>query len=134
MNIIEILTLILIVLASALCIALISFRYQVGKSVRSIKANIQELSSQFKPHLKSTQKYLNELIYIINQMEPRLQTVKSIVINIRERADTVLKTEAAIRNWVENAVMPIVKNINAVGIGMGSFWRNYKADKQKKYI
>ena len=134
MNIVEILTIILIVLASALCIALFNFRYQIGKSVHSINANIQELSSQIKPLLKSTHKILTKLSYITNEIEPRLQTVKSNVINIRECADTILKTEAAIRNEIENAVMPIVKNINAVGLGMGSFWRNYKADIQKKNI
>ncbi len=134
MNILEILTIILIILASALCIALFNFRYQIGKSVHSINANIQELSSQLKPLLKSTHKILAKLGYITNKIKPRLQTVKSIVINIRKRADTVLKTETAICNGIENAVMPLVKNINAVGLGVGSFWRNYKADKHKKYI
>lgn len=126
MNIIEILTFILVVLASVLCVALISFRYQIGKSVHSINANIQDLSFQLKPLLKSTHKILNKLSYMTNGIEPTLQTLKSFVVDIREHADKILKTEAAIRSGIENAVMPIIKNVNAAGIGVVSFWKSYK--------
>ena len=110
MNIIEILTVILVVLASALCVALISFRYQIGKSVHSINADIQDLSSQLKPLLKSTHKILNKLSHMSNGIEHKLQTLKSFVGDIRECADKILKTEAAIRSGIENAVIQIIKN------------------------
>jgi hypothetical protein len=46
MNITEILTVILIASASALCIALIYYLNQIVKSVQSINNNIKELSSE----------------------------------------------------------------------------------------
>ena len=126
MNIIEILTVILVVLASALCIALFNFRYQIGKSVHSINANIQELSSQLKPLLKSTHKILNKLSDMTNGIEPKLQTLRSFVADIRECADKILKTEAAIRGGVEYAAIMVLKNFHAAGKGVESFWRNYQ--------
>ena len=126
MNIIEILTVILVVLASALCIALFNFRYQIGKSVHSINANIEELSSQLKPLLKSTHKILNKLSDMTNGIEPKLQTLRSFVADIRECADKILKTEAAISGGVEYAAITVLKKFHAAGKGVKSFWRNYQ--------
>jgi len=86
------------------------------------------------PLIDSTLEVSGKLIHITDEIESQLQISKSLVSDIREHADKILKVETKIRNGIENAVMPIVKNINAVGLGVGSFWRNYKADKHKKYI
>jgi uncharacterized protein YoxC len=127
MNITEILTVILIISASALCIALINFRYQIGKSVRSIKLIVKELSSEINPLLLSIHKFFKKLDYMSTGIESKLQKSRSIISNVRERADTILDTEIKIRNGREYAVMPIIKNISAVGKGFSSFWRNYQS-------
>ena len=134
MNLTEILTVVLLISASALCIALIYFVYQIVKSVHSISMNIAEFSFKLMPLIESTREVSEKLIHITNKIESQLQISKSLVGDIRERADKILNIETKIRNGIENAVMPLVKNINAVGIGVGSFWRKYKAGKQKKYI
>ncbi len=129
MNVTEILIALLLISASALCIALIYFIYQIVKSVHSISMNIAEFSFRLMPLIESTCKVSEKLIHITDEIESHLQISKSIVSDIRERVDKILKVETKIRNGIENAVMPLVKNINAVGLGVGSFWRNYKADK-----
>ena len=126
MSITEILTVILLISASALCIALIYFLYQIVKSVHSISLNIEDLSFRLMPLLESTRKVSEKLIHITNEIESQLQISKSLVSDIRERADKILNVETKIRNGIENAVMPLVKNINAAGIGVGSFWKSYK--------
>ena len=134
MNVSEILIALLLISASALCIALIYFLYQIVKSVHSISLNIAAFSFKLMPLIDSTLEVSGKLIHITDEIESQLQISKSLVSDIREHADKILKVETKIRNGIENAVMPLVKNINAVGLGVGSFWRNYKADKQKKYI
>jgi uncharacterized protein YoxC len=126
MNVTEILLALLLISASALCIALIYFLYQIVKSVHSISLNIEELSFKFMPIIESTLEVSEKLIHITNEIESQLQISKSLVSDIRERADKILNVETKIRNGIENAVMPLVKNINAVGIGVGSFWKSYK--------
>ncbi|MDZ7625928.1 MAG: hypothetical protein U5J96_15970 [Ignavibacteriaceae bacterium] len=126
MDTIEILTVILLISASALCVALIYYIYQIVKSVHSISAEIQGLSYRLNPLIESTFVLSGKLTHITDVAESQLQISKSIVSDIRDRADKILNIESKIRNQVEDTVMPIVKNINAVGIGVGAFWRKLR--------
>jgi uncharacterized protein YoxC len=126
MDITEILTFILIISASALCIALINFRYQIGKSVRSIILIVKELSSEIKPLLLSTHKIFKKLNFMSTGIKSKLQISRSIISNIRERADTILETETKIRNGIEDSVTCLVKNFYAIGKGIESFRRTYR--------
>jgi uncharacterized protein YoxC len=126
MDTIEILTVILLISASALCVALIYYIYQIVKSVHSISAEIQGLSYRLNPLIESTFVLSGKLAHITDEAESQLQISKSIVSDIRDRADKILNIETKIRNRVEDSVMPIVKNINAVGVGVGAFWRKLR--------
>ncbi|HEY6626928.1 MAG TPA: hypothetical protein VIZ21_08225 [Ignavibacteriaceae bacterium] len=126
MDTIEILTVILLISASALCVALIYYIYQIVKSVHSISAEIQGLSYRLNPLIESTFVLSGKLSHITDEAESQLQISKSIVSDIRDRADKILNIETKIRNRVEDTVMPIVKNINAVGVGVGAFWRKLR--------
>ncbi len=134
MELTEILTVILLISASVLCIALIYFVYQIVKSVHSISLDIETLSLRLNPLIESTLELSNKINLITYEVDSQLQMTRSMVSSIREHVDKILNVETKIRNGIENAVMPIFKNVNAVGIGIASFWRNYKAGKQKKYI
>jgi len=134
MNVVEILTNVLLISASVLCIALIYFLNKIEKSVHSISLNIQGVSIKLIPLIESTLELSNKIIHITNGIESQLQTTRSMISGIRAHVDEILNVENKIRNGIENAVMPIIKNVSAVGIGVGSFWRKYKAGKQNKYI
>jgi len=134
MELTEILTVILLISASVLCIALIYFVYQIVKSVHSISLDIETLSLRLNPLIESTLELSNKINLITYEVDSQLQMTRSMVSSIREHVDKILYVETKIRDGIENAVMPIFKNVNAVGIGVASFWRNYKAGKQKKYI
>jgi uncharacterized protein YoxC len=126
MNTIEILTVILLISASALCIALIYYVQQIVKSVHSVSTDIHGLSYKLNPLIESTFVLSGKLAHITDEAESQLQISKSIVSDIRDRANIILNIETKIRNRVEDTVMPIVKNINAVGIGVGAFWRKFR--------
>lgn len=72
--------------------------------------------------------------HIADKVDSQLQMTRSMVSSVREHVDQILNVESRIRGGIENAVMPIIKNVNAVAVGVGSFWRKYKAGNQKKYI
>jgi len=122
MDTIEILTVILLISASALCVALNYYIYQIVKSVHSISTEIQGLSYRLNPLIESTFVLSGKLTHVTDEAESQLQISKSIVCDIRDRMDKILNMETKIRNQVEDTVIPIVKNINAVGIGVGAFW------------
>jgi uncharacterized protein YoxC len=126
MDIIEILTIILLISSLALCIALIYYIHQIGKSVHSVSADVHGLSHKLNPLIESTLELSKKIIHISNEAETQLQISKSIVCDIRNSVDKILNLETKIRNQVEDTVMPIVKNINAVSVGVGAFWRKLR--------
>jgi len=126
MNVTEILTVILLISASALCIALIYFMYQITKSVHSISLNIEEFSFKLNPLIQSTFELSEKLNHITYEVESQLQISKSIFSDIRERADKILNIETKIRNGVVDAVIPAVKNLYALGKGVESFWKSFR--------
>ena len=127
MNTIEILTVILLISASALSIALIYFIYQIVKSVHSISADIKGLSFKLSPLIQSTFVLSEKLTHVTDEAESQLQISKSIVSDIRDRADKILNVETKIRNGLVDAVVPILNNFQALRKGISTFWRNLKS-------
>lgn len=134
MELTEILTVILLISASVLCIALIYFLYQIVKSVHSISLNLERSLFKLNPLIESTIELSEKINYITSEVKSQLQMARSMVSDVRERVDKILITETKIRNGIENTVMPIVKNINAVSVGVGSFWKNFKRKSIKENI
>jgi len=126
MDTIQILTIVLIVSASALCIALIYYLNKIVKSVQSINKDINELSTNLKPLIKSYTELSDSLNKISSEVKDQFRISRSILNDFRDRADKLLSIEDKIRSGVEDAVMPLFKNLNAVGKGVETFWRNFK--------
>lgn len=121
----QILTGILIVSASALCIALIYYLKIIVKSVQSLNADIKELSDELKPLIKSTLILSDNLNQITQESKKQINSVKSIISDFRERADKILSFESKVRSGLEDSIMPLVKNLNAIGKGVNTFWNNF---------
>lgn len=126
MNTTEVFTIVLLVSASALCIALIFYLNKIVKSVHSINNNIQEFSANIKPLIQTSIELSDNLNRMTSSATEQLNISKSIVMDFRDRADKLLSIEDKIRSGVEDTVMPFVKNLNAVGKGVETFWRNFK--------
>ena len=123
---IQILMVILILSAAFLCIALIYYLNKIVKSVQSVNSDIKELSSNLKPLIQSTLTLSDSLNRITSDVKDQLHVTQSIVVDLRERADKVLNLESRIRSSFEDAVMPFVQNLHAIGRGVETFWRNFK--------
>ncbi|MCU0342933.1 MAG: hypothetical protein MUF28_03820 [Ignavibacterium sp.] len=126
MDIVEIFTIVLIISATLLCIALIYYIGQVVKSVQSINKELNELSANLKPLLHSTTELSDTINKFTSEAKDQLRISKSILNDFRERADKLLSIEDKIRSGVEDAVLPLFKNVSAVGKGIETFWRNFK--------
>jgi len=125
--IIQIFTVVLIISAALLCFALIYYLNKIVKSVQSVNSDIKELSSNLKPLIQSTLTLSDSLNNITSNVKDQLQITQSIVGDFRERADKILNIESRIRNGFEEAVMPLVQNLHAIGRGVETFWRNFKS-------
>ena len=127
MNTIEILTVILLISSSILCLTLIYFIYRITKSVYSISLNIEEFSLRLDPLIESTLELSAKLNHITSEADSRLQLSKSILGDIREHADIIINMETKILHGIENSVIHLVQNFQSLGKGVISFWRNYRS-------
>ncbi|MFO7447935.1 MAG: hypothetical protein R6W90_16350 [Ignavibacteriaceae bacterium] len=141
METIEILTVILLITASLLCFALIFFVYRLVKSMHSIEENVQSMTYKLGPLIQSTLVLSEQLTHITKEAESQLLITKSIVNDVRDRADKIFSAETKIRNGIEDAVMPVLNKINvvgnrigAVGKGIQSFWKRYRQKQIKDHI
>lgn len=125
MDTIEILTVILLISSSVLCFVLIYFVFQLVKSMQSIEANVQSTAVKLGPLIQSTLLLSEKLTHITKEAESQLVITKSIMNDVRGRADRILLVETKIRHGIEDAVMPVLKTVNAVGKGFRSFWKKY---------
>jgi uncharacterized protein YoxC len=130
MDTIDVLTIILLISASALSLALIYFVYKFIKSVRSIGVDIKELSDKLSPLLRSAFNFLEKLTRITDEAESQLQISKSIVSDIRDRTDKILNVETKIRNGISDAAAPLLNNIQAISKGISSFWKALKINRR----
>lgn len=128
MDTIEILTVILLISASALCVALIFYIYHIVKSVHSISADIRGLSYKLNPLIESTFVLSGKLAHVTDEAESQLQISKSIVSDIRDRADKILNIESKIRGGIEDTAIPLLRNFRALRKGIGSFWRTLRVN------
>lgn len=126
MDTIQIFTIVLIISASALCIALIFYLSKIVKSVQSINNDVKELTASLKPLIQSTLELSDNINKITFEAKDQFKISRSIVTDFRERADKILNIENKIRSGLEDAIVPFIKNIHAIGVGIESFWRNFK--------
>lgn len=127
MDAVQILIIILIASASALCIALIFYLSRIVKSVQSVEQNIKELSTNLKPLIQSSLELSENLSQITSDAKSQLKISRSVINDVRERADKILNFENKIRSGLEDAILPLVNNLNAVGKGIETFWRSFKS-------
>ena len=127
MDAVQIFTIILIASASALCIALIFYLNKIVKSVQSVDKDIKELTTNLKPLIQSSLELSENLSKITSDAKDQLRISRSVINDVRERADKILSFESRIRTGLEDAILPLVNNLNAVGKGIETFWRSFKS-------
>lgn len=121
MNLLDILLILLVISASALCIALIYYVWKISNAVKSIQNDIGELSANLKPLLISTAELSSNLNEISDNARQHLDISKNVVISIKDRVDTILEFEAKVRSGIEGPVMSLIREITALNNGFNSF-------------
>jgi len=121
----DIFIIILLIAASAVCIALIFGLKKIIQSVSMLQKDVNELTSSLKPLINSTQQLTDNINQLTEETKAQLNVSKSIVNDIRERFDKYLEIEHRVRDGMENVVMPFVSSLNAIGKGFDAFWSRY---------
>ncbi len=121
MNLLDILLILLVISASALCIALIYYVWKISNTAKAIQNDISELSANLQPLLNSTTELSNNLNEISDNAREHLDISKNVVTSIKNRVDTILEFEAKVRGGIEGPVMSLIREITALNNGINSF-------------
>ncbi len=126
MQLINYFFILLLVSASALCIALIFTMSRITNSVKEIEIDIKDLTSQIKPLIASTTNLSEKLNYLSEEAKQPLSIAKEIVDDVKDRVDVILAFEEKLRNGVEGPVFKILNTISGINNGISTFWNTYK--------
>lgn len=126
MNLVTVLTIILLISASLLCLALIFYIYKITKSFEEIKNKVSELAENIKPLIVSTSELSDRLSNITSEARNQMQLTRDMVLNVKHRVDTILGFEERIRRGIEGPIMVLTRNVSAILNGVNAFWNSYK--------
>lgn len=130
MDALTIFYIILLLCASALCIALIIYLNRITKSIKSIESDIKEYSNEIKPLLESTTNLSEKFNLLTAQANEQADIVKNIISDVKDHIDKILSLEEKLRKGIEDPVTDVVKNLSAVVNGVNTFWNTYKSKRQ----
>ena len=126
MNVVTVLTVIMLISASLLCLALIYYLYKITKSFEEIKNDVKEFAADMKPLIASTTELSEKLSSITSDARGQIQVTRDMVMNVKQRVDMILGFEERIRKGIEEPVLGLVRNMSAVVNGVNAFWNAYK--------
>jgi uncharacterized protein YoxC len=125
MSVLTIFNIILILAASALCVALILYLNRITKSVKAIQDDIKDLSFQVKPLIASTTNLSEKLNQITDKAMEPIDTAREIVVEVRQRVDQILSFEERLREGIEKPASDLINTLTAVSNGVKTFWNAY---------
>ncbi len=112
---------VLIIAATALCIALIYYIWKITNAVKAMQVDINELSKNIQPLINSTTELSNNINEISENARAHVDISKNVVLSIKERVDTILQFEEKVRRGIEGPVMSFIQEITALNNGLNTF-------------
>ena len=126
MDFVSIFSVILLVCASVLCIALVIYLNRITRSIKDIQSEIQNFTSEIKPLIASSTNLSEKLNHLSNEAGNQLNVTKGIVNKFDERVDTILELEEKVREGFAGPVLDLIKSLSAITNGVSAFWNAYK--------
>jgi uncharacterized protein YoxC len=121
MTLIDVLTVVVLILVSALIISLVIYLGKITRSIQKLQKDISDLTDRVEPLVSSLTDLTSKLSYISDQAESQLATTEKIIFSVRDRVNTVLGLEEKIRAGIEGPVMGFINQLKAISNGVNTF-------------
>ena len=121
MTLIDILTVVVLILVSALIISLVIYLGKITRSIQKLQKDISDLTDKVEPLVSSLTDLTSKLSDISDQAESQLATTEKIIFSVRDRVNTVLGLEEKIRAGIEGPVMGFINQLKAISNGVNTF-------------
>jgi len=121
MTLIDILTVVVLILVSALIIFLIVYLEKITRSIQNLQKDISELSDKLEPLVTSLADFTYKLSVVSDQVRNQLDTTKDVIYNVKKHIDKILEFEEKVRAGIEGPVSGILNQIKAISNGVNTF-------------
>jgi uncharacterized protein YoxC len=121
MTLIEVLTVIVLILVSALIVFLIVYFGKITRSIQELQKDLSDLTDRVDPLVSSLTDLTEKISNISDQAESQLATTEKIIFSVRDRVNTVLQLEEKIRAGIEGPVMGFINQLKAISNGVNTF-------------
>ena len=126
MNVVSVFSVILLVCASVLCIALVVFLTKIAKTIKAIEIEVNDISTGMKPLIASATNLTEKLNRISDSADDQIEGVRKIIGKVIDRIDTILSLEEKIRSGFEGPTLDIIRTLSAVANGVSAFWNAFR--------
>lgn len=124
--IIEIMEVILLISASALCIFLIYFLSQLVNSIKLIQNEIQSITAQVGPLVDSIKSLSASVNDLTKDLRQQIFKINWIVDEIKSKIELLQSIESRVLKGVEAPVNTLMTNLNAIKAGISAFFNRMK--------
>jgi uncharacterized protein YoxC len=124
MSLIDILLIILILSASALCVFAILYLKKITENVEAVRKDIHEFVEKTNPIIESIGVVTNKVNRVVSEVEYYWDEIDISIKKIRERISGL----TSLKNFrdVEYPAKDLIKNIKAFAKGASAFWNVFK--------
>ncbi len=122
----DVMEIILLISASALCLFAIYFLYQMVQSVKSIQKEVQEITAQVGPLVESIKSLSSSIHDLTMDIRQQISKINWIVDEVKSKVEFLQDIESRVKRGVEMPVNTLMSNLNAIKIGIATFFNRMK--------
>lgn len=122
---IDIVTLIALLIVSALCVYLFITLKKLNRSIDVLSADVHRLIDSTIPMIEELQDASKKLNRIAADAENHMTDFNQFVSSTKTKVSSLSAKVKEGSN--QNPVLNLIKNLNAISKGISSFWQNYKS-------
>jgi len=123
---IDVLIIIALFSASALCVALIIYLSRITKTISGVQSDLAGITERTRPILEKTADLSDKLNDIADITKEQVEQVKTMVTDVKDYVDEMLTLGDKVKKTVEDPVAGLIKNLTAVSSGFSMFFNTYK--------
>lgn len=128
-SVITIFTVILLISASALCIALIVFLRKVAASINEFNQDTKQLIERIDPLVDSLVEMSASLKELSAEVSEQLDKTGWIVDEVKMRLESIISIEGKIKESVESPIDKLMSNLKAIRSALSVFWKTFNSGR-----
>ncbi len=128
-SVITIFTVILLISASALCIALIVFLGRVTASIDEFNKDTKQLIERIDPLVDSLVEMSASLKELSAEVSEQLDKTGWIIDEVKMRLESIISIEGKIKESVESPIDKLMSNLKAIRSALSVFWKTFNSGR-----